>query len=309
MSFRTWRPLRLHCVACWILFAAWWIPSPGAAQESSNDKKLLVCSTTQIADFARQVVGDRWNVECVLGAGEDPHLYSVKTSDAALVAKADLCAHNGWHLEGKDWMRTLAVDAGKPLVTCIESLEPLELKENGGTVHDPHAWFRVSNAAQYVKNILNGVCQIDPQHAAEYKARGELYLRQLQALDVWIVKQVANVPRERRILVTNHDAFNYFCDQYGFRPASPVGWSTEELAGVSSEDRQRTIDSIRTHGVRSIFVETSLNDRLMRQIAKDAGVEIGGALYSDSMGPAGSAGETYIGMMRENVLKIVHGLK
>ncbi len=280
-----------------------------SSEEGEEKKKILVCSTTQIADFARQIVGDRWEVTSVLGAGADPHLYSVKTSDARLVAEADLCAHNGWHLEGKDWMKTLATDAQKPLVTCVDGIKPLQLEEDGRTVEDPHAWFRVKNAAQYVKNLLHGVSEIDPENAAEYTARAELYLSQLQMLDAWIFKQVTAIPRGRRVLVTSHDAFNYFCEQYGFKSASPVGWSTEELAGVTSEKRQQTIDSIRKFGVKSIFVETSVNDRLIRQIANDAGVAVGSPLYSDSMGKAGTAGATYIGMMRENVLNIVRGLE
>ena len=200
----------------------------GAIAVAQPEKKRLVCSTTQIADFARQIVGDRWDVQSVLSPGQDPHLYSVKTSDATLVAQADLCVHNGWHLEGKEWMKTLAQDAGKPLITCIDGVAPLELEEDGGKVKDPHAWFRVQNAAQYVRNILRGVSKIDPQHEAEYAARAELYLNELQALHAWIVKQVTTIPRQKRILVTSHDAFNYFCSAYAFTPAAPVGWSTDE---------------------------------------------------------------------------------
>ncbi len=285
-----------------------WTPESVRAQ--GKTKKILVCSTTQVADFAKQIVGDRWQVECVLGAGDDPHLYSVRTSDAALVASADLCAENGWHLEGKEWMKKLAKDANKPLVTCVEGLEPLELIEKGGAVHDPHAWFRVSNAAHYVRNLLNGIIQVDPDHASEYRARAELYLSELQVLHAWIGKQVALVPSEQRILVTSHDAFNYFCSTYGFKAAAPVGWSTEEIGGgLTAEKRQLTIDSIRKFGVPAIFVETSVNPKLIQQIAKDAGVKVGGTLYSDAMGGEGTAGETYIGMMRENVLTIVESLK
>lgn len=284
--------------------------TPGPAHSQQTEDWRLVCSTTQIADFARNIVGDRWEVRSVLAANQDPHLYSVKTSDAALVARADLCAHNGWHLEGKDWMRTLAADAGKPLVTCVEGIAPLELDEQAGKVNDPHAWFRVPNAVVYVRNILRGVSQVDPEHADEYQARAELYLTQLHALHNWILQQATRIPRQKRILVTSHDAFNYFCQEYGFQAAAPVGWSTDELdSGLTAERRQQTIDSIRKHGVRSIFVETSVNRKVIQQIAKDAGVEIGGELFSDSMGAPGSAGESYIGMMRENVLTISAALR
>ena len=113
------------------------------------------------------------------------------------------------------------------------------------------------------------------------------------------------------MLVTSHDAFNYFCDAYKFRSAAPASWSTgDEIgAGLTSERRQKTVDSIREMGVPAIFVETSVNPDIIAEIAKEAGVVVGGELYSDSMGPAGSAGESYIGMMRENVLTIVDALK
>ena len=280
------------------------------AQEPTN-KPLLVCSTTQVADFARQVVGDRWEVQSILAPGQDPHLYEIKPADANLVARATLCAENGWHLEGKEWMSTLAEGANKPLVTCVTGLEPLELKEEDEPVKDPHSWFTPANAAVYVRNILQGVSEIDPEHKSEYDARAELYLNQLRTLHIWIQKQVNAIPADRRVLVTSHDAFNYFCQAYGFKSAAPAGWSTgaEVGGGVTPERRQEAVDSIRKYGVKAIFVETSVNPELIRQIAKDAGVVVGGELYSDSMGPSGTAGETYLGMMRENVLTIVEALK
>ena len=134
------------------------------ADENDGRRRLIVTSTTQTADFARQVVGDRWDVQCVLESGQDPHLYQITADDARLVAKADLCIENGWHLEGKDWMRTLAEDNGKPLVTCTTGVTPYELEEKGGTVPDPHAWFSPQNAAIYVQNIAKAVSRIDPKH-------------------------------------------------------------------------------------------------------------------------------------------------
>lgn len=279
--------------------------------DEADDRLRLVCSTTQIADFARQVVGDRWQVDCVLASGQDPHLYRTTPGDVRLVEMASLCLANGWHLEGGDWMQKLAADNGKPLVICADGVQPLLLAEEGVEVRDPHAWFTPANARIYVMNILRGVTQIDPSSEEAYRARAELYLRQLQVLDAWIKKQVTTIPVRQRILVTSHDAFGYFCREYGFTGAAPAGWSTgEEVGGgITPARRQATIDSIRNFGVRSIFVETSVNKKLIREIANEAGVSVGGELYSDSMGKAGSAGESYIGMMRENVLAIVQGLK
>lgn len=295
------------CLLVCMLLAS--LVAPAHAQQSQ--RKLIVCSTTQVADFARQVVGDRCRVKSILAPGQDPHLYEIKPGDAKTVAAADLCLENGWHLEGKDWMRTLAEGAGKPLVTCVVGIKPIQLKADGETFKDPHAWFTPQNAAVYVRNITRGISKIDPSHRTEYEARAELYLNQLRTLHLWIVRQCNAIPSDRRALVTSHDAFNYFCQNYGFKPSSPVGWSTgaEIGGGVTAEKRRETIQSIREKGVKAIFVETSVNPKLIRQIAADAGVKIGGSLYSDSMGAPGTAGETFIGMMRENVLTIVGALK
>lgn len=278
--------------------------------------KVIVCSTPQVADFTRQVVGDRCTVKSILAPGADPHTYMPTPGDGKIVLDADLCLQNGLHLEGNNWMAKLAGDAGKPVISCTEGVAPLEMDYDGGKVSDPHAWFSPLNAAVYVNNIVRAVAEIDPDGKKEYEARAKLYLQQLRVLDVWIREQVNRIPPERRILVTSHDAFNYFCREFKFNPANdylslaPVGWSTgsEIGAGMTPERRKQVVDSLKNTGARAVFVETSVNPKLIREIAAEAGVDIGGSLYSDSMGEAGAAGETYIGMMRENVLTIVSAL-
>ena len=280
---------------------------------SSDDPPIFACSTTQVADFARQVVGDRYNVQSILSPGADPHLYKITPSDARLVVNAKLCAENGLHLEGGAWMRNLAKQAGKldKLITCTDGIEPLELEVKDKTVDDPHTWFSPANAKIYVNNILEAVCLDDPVHEAEYRARASLYLKQIDTLDRWAKDQITKIPASQRTLVTSHDAFNYFCRHFGLEPGAPVGWSTgsEIGGGLTPEGRNEVVELIRNSGVKAIFVETSVNPKLIHEIAKEAGVKIGGKLYSDSMGPPGSAGETYLGMMRENVLTIVEALR
>jgi len=293
----------------------WWLSflvvcSTVGGECAAAEQLRLVASTTQVADFARQVVGDRWVVESILAPGADPHTYSPTPGDVQKVLAADLCLQNGLHLEGKNWMATLAIDAGKPLVTCTDGLQSLVLDEGAGQVHDPHAWFTPTNAAQYVRNVVAAVTRFDSAHETEYRARAELYLAQLRALDGWIRRRFAVIPPAERILVTSHDAFNYFARAYGFRNEAPVGWSTgrDVGGGMTPERRRQVVDSIRRLGVRAIFVETSVNPRAIREIAGEAGVVVGGQLYSDSMGEADTAGETYLGMMRENVVTIVEAL-
>lgn len=299
---------------------------PGAARVDAQDnaqenggRKVVVCSTTQTADFARQIVGDRWEVVCVLSAAEDPHTYEITPADIEQIKRADLCVQNGWNLEGHEWMGTQARNQNKPLVTCVQGVKPLiadepssdesSSDESTETVKDPHAWFDINNAMIYVTNIRNAIRDLDPEHAEEYNARAKLYLLQLRGLKRWVAAQVNAIPKERRILVTHHDAFGYFAQANGFRTESPVGWTTGELTGISIGQRQQVVEQIRQLGVKSIFVETSTETESLKSIAEETGVKIGGSLYSDAMGAAGTAGETYIGMMRENVLTIVNSLK
>jgi manganese/iron transport system substrate-binding protein len=282
----------------------------------ANEKKVLVSSTTQIYDFAKQIVGDRIIVKCILAPGADPHTYMPTPQDAKMVIDADLTLENGLHLEGKSWMATLAKDANKPLVTTTDGIEPLEIESEGKKIADPHAWFSPRNAAVYVNNILRAVIKLDPDAKYQYQARAKLLLQQLRVLDAWLREQANLIPPQRRILVTSHDAFNYFCNEYKFNAQynylslAPVGWSTgsEVGAGMTPARRKMVIESIKSYGAPAVFVETSVNPKLIREIAREAGVKIGGLLYSDSMGEAGSAGESYIGMMRENMLTVVEAL-
>lgn len=279
------------------------------ADAQAERRKVVVCSTTQVADFTRNIVGDRWEVICVLAAGEDPHTYETGTDDAADVARADLCLDNGWHLEGQDWMRRLADNSGKPIQSCIEGVEPLQLEGEDELVKDPHAWFNPANAAIYVDNIVKAVSRVDPEHASEYQARALLYKTQLVAVDSWIKRQLTQLPSNQRVLITHHDAFGYFCKRYQFSSVSPFGWTTAELTDLGVNKKKEVVDRIRESAVKAIFVETTIDEKTIKLIAREAGVEIGGKLYSDAMGEEGSAGESYLGMMRENVLTIVQSLK
>jgi len=288
----------------------------GPVMAQKGKKPVIVASTTQIADFARQVAGDQAVVKSILAPGADPHTYQVTPKDVQIVLEGDLCIENGLHLEGKNWMSTLARDAKKPLITATDGIQPLTISEGGKAIADPHAWFSPKNAAVYVNNIVKGIAKLDPDNRGLYLARAKLMLQQLRVLDAWIRGQLNQIPPQRRILVTTHDAFNYFCREFrlnernNFLSIAPVGWSTgaEVGAGITPERRRKVIDSIKDSGAPAIFVETTINPKQIREIAKETGVKIGGRLYSDSMGEEGSAGQTYIGMMRENTLLIVNAL-
>ncbi len=287
-----------------------------AAAENKAKKLTIVCSTTQIADIARQIVGDRCDVKSILKPGADPHTYIPTPGDVKIVLSADICFENGLHLEGKNWMGTLAKDAGKPIYTCTNGIKPLKIDSEDQKIADPHAWFSPKNVAKYTNNIVKAIIKHDPDGTKQYQARATLFLQQLRVLDTWIRQQVNQIPPDRRILVTSHDAFNYFCNEYKFNAGyhylslAPVGWSTgsEVGGGMTPKRRKSVIDSIKSYRAPAVFVETSVNPKLIREIAREAGIKVGGLLYSDSMGEEDSAGETYIGMMRENVMTILAAL-
>ncbi len=273
-------------------------------------KPVILCSTTQIYDFAKNVAGEHCEIICVIAAGTNPHTYQPTPGDAKTAGGADLLLENGLHLEGKNWMATLAADAGKPVVTCTDGIKPLIIEASGKKIRDPHAWFDPENAAVYVRNIANGLAAIDPQKKDIYWRNAYHYLAKLKSLDSWIRLELHTLSIAKRVLVTSHDAFNYFARSYGFRAEAPVGWSTgsEVGAGMTPGRRKAVIDSIKSFNVRAIFVETSVNPKVTRELAKNAGVAIGGELYSDSMGEEGSEGESYIGMMKYNVKVIKKAL-
>ena len=289
----------------------------------AKSKKKIVTSTTQIYDFAQQVVGDQMEVESILAPGMDPHIYLPTPKDIQKILKADLLLQNGLHLEGKNWMAQLAQQAKKKVVTVSQGIHPIYLQKNSqkdentkAKMLDPHAWFSVPNAGIYVKNILKAVIGLDPKNKSSYQARTQLYLHQLDLLHRWIQKQMSFIPLKRRVLVTNHDAFNYFCQtyklnsDYHFRSIGLYGWNTDEGSsrGQNSRHRAHLIKILRLHKVKSVFMESTINPKLLINLAKEAKVQMGGSLYSDSMGKPQSGAKTYIEMMRENTLQLVQGL-
>lgn len=282
----------------------------GHAEEAK--KPVIVCSLPVLADFVKQIAGDECEVKSLTEAGVDPHEYKPKPADAGTVKSADLCVQNGLDMEGtgtNNWMATLLKDAGKPLVTATAGLKPEKLEEEGKMVDDPHAWHSPKNAAIYVNNILKGLVKLIPDKKFQFEARADLFLQELKTLDGWIKKEVNQIPSAKRVLVTNHDALGYFCRDFGFKVAAPLDWKAAEESGMSPASRTKVVDFIKKSHVKAIFMETTLNPKTMNEIGIEAGVKIAGTLYADQLGPVGSAGDTYIGMMRENVLTIVEALK
>ncbi|MEM1350447.1 MAG: zinc ABC transporter substrate-binding protein [Myxococcota bacterium] len=284
-------------------------PKAAAAEESSPDPgevPRVVVTTTMIEDLARQIGGAEVEVQGIMRPGGDPHLHQATPSDAKMVAKSDLVLTNGLYLEG--WLDDLVRNAGgeRDVVEVSKGVDPITMEDSPGGV-DPHMWFEVGNwkiAAQNVVAALEGVVPKD-KHAG-MRARHGAYVKKLDGLDAWVREQLATIPEGGRVLITSHDAFNYFERAYGLKVVGIQGASTEQEAG--QRDVANTIELVKKHGVGAVFVETSVNPALIERVSKETGVKVAGPLYSDSLGGEDSEANTYVGMVTENVRMIVEGL-
>ena len=240
------------------------------------------------ADLVKQVGGDRVAVDQLMGPGVDPHLYKPTATDASRLSKADVIFYSGLMLEGRmgDLFARLA-RAGKKVYPITESV-PEELltepKEFQGH-YDPHVWFDVSMWAQTVPTIVKGLSEVDPGSAELYEKNGNALVARLGELHQWCKDTAAELPENQRILVTSHDAYNYFGRAYGFKVIGLQGVSTVSEAALA--DMANLVDFIKKQNVKAIFVETSVNPAAIRRVAEDAGVKVGGELYSDAMGNPG----------------------
>ncbi len=283
----------------------------GPASLAQPRRLSVVATTTQIADMARHVAGNRADVVSILPLNADAHDYEPTTDDARRIAQADLVLQNGLGLE--KFVADLARNrrSGVPLVTVTDGITPRRAEADHaepdhGAV-DPHVWFAVPNAITMTLNIRDALIAVDPAGADTYGANAAAYTRDLQQLDADIFEQIGQVPPEQRRFVSNHDAFGYYCDRYGLTFVGSVIPSLDSEAEPSAADVAKLIQAIRTQNVKAIFVEAALNPTLAERIARETGVKTY-VLYGDSLGPPGSGADTYIGMMRWNTETIVKGL-
>jgi len=297
-----------------LLLATLLLGSCASGRTAPDDGRLRVVATIgMIADIVGQVGGERVLVQGLMGPGVDPHLYKARAGDVRKLANADLVIYNGLHLEAAMAEVLEEMDAWAPTVAVTDRIDrsrlhaPPEFKGN----YDPHVWFDVTMWMSAVAVVRDALAELDPAGAGVYRANAARYLEELQSLDSWVRTRVAELPRERRVLVTAHDAFGYFGRAYGFEVRGLQGISTASEAGTA--DVQRLSAEIAERRIPAIFVETSIPQRTIEAVqaavaARHFRVVIGGSLYSDAMGDAGTAEGTYIGMVRHNVNTIVTAL-
>lgn len=281
---------------------------PAAAQDAQ--KPVALVTMTMLGDMVRNVAGDRVDVRVLLPVGMDPHTYEPRPGDVQAIADSQLVFYNGLGIEL--WLDELLTNAGGqrphyPVTAGLERLAFIQTQGGHAGVPDPHMWMNVRHAIRYVENIRDALIDFDPSGRAVYTANAERYSKDLEAADVWVRAQVATIPPPQRKLVTSHDAFRYYGEEYGLDVVGTVwGISTDEEP--SAEEIARLVNDMRAHGVPAAFVETSVNPRLLERVAAESGITIGGTLYSDSLGPAGSPGDTYIKMIQANTQTIVSAL-
>ena len=289
-----------------------------SATAQAQEKLKVVASFSILADFARNVGGDRVDVAMLVGPGGDAHVYSPTPADARNVAAAKLVIVNGLGFEG--WLSRLIKSAGNKatVATATKGVAPRkdkavthDHKHNHKHSHDhedadPHAWQSVANAKVYAANIRDALIAADPAGAEAYRKNTEGYLAKLDALDREVREAVAKLPAERRKVISTHDAFGYFADAYGIVFIAPQGVSTESEA--TARDVARIITQIKTQKIPAVFLENVSDPRLMRRIAEESGARLGGTLFSDSLTDEKGAAPTYIDMIRYNIKALTSAL-
>lgn len=274
----------------------------------------VVATTGMIGDVVRNVTGERAQVTQLMGEGVDPHLYKATRSDVAKMLGADVVFYNGLLLEGKltDAFVRVAT-SGKPVFAVTELIEEaylLEPEEFEG-LYDPHVWMDPRAWAKAVEVIRDKLAERDPPNAAAYRTNAARYLDELARLDAYAEQVLTSVPAERRLLVTAHDAFNYFGRRYSFEVVGVQGLSTESEAGLRRVEE--LVGLVVGRGLPAVFAETSVPDRTVRSLiagadARGHTMAIGGSLFSDAMGAPGTYEGTYVGMIDHNVTKIAKAL-
>jgi len=278
-----------------------------------NGKLNIVTTTSMITDLVTNIGGDVINIQGLMGSGVDPHLYKASEGDVSKLSNADIIFYNGLHLEGKlvevfekmKNIKTIAIADALDESTLIGS-------EYFASNYDPHIWFNIDYWEQITAFVIDKLSEALPEQKATFQTNGNTYIEKLKVLKANVVSTIASLPQEKRVLVTAHDAFNYFGKSFGFEVVGLQGLSTATEAGV--QDVQKLAAFIIDKKVKAIFVESSVPKRTIEALqaavkSKGHDVVIGGTLYSDALGNFGSIEGTYIGMFEYNVNTIVNALK
>jgi manganese/zinc/iron transport system substrate-binding protein len=299
----------LFCIACvlsmLVFFRANHVPN-------DNHTFTIVATTSMLADAVSHIVGDQIVVHGLMGPGIDPHLYRTRESDVHKLAAADMVIYNGLHLEGKMGQVLEGMNRFTTVVNVSDALDTTLLREaDFEGLYDPHIWFDVSLWISVVQYIQEQIMQLDPDHVLIYQKNGDEYIAQLQSLHEYVKKRINEIIKEKRILITAHDAFGYFGKAYGFTVVGLQGLSTD--SDISIQDIQEMADYIANKKIPVIFIESSIPERSIIAVqnavkAQGWDVTIGEEIYSDALGDEVSGAASYIDMVKYNIDVIVDAL-
>ena len=284
------------------------------APTKSSGKLKVVVTTSMLTDLVKNIGGDLIDLQGLMGAGVDPHLYKASEGDVSKLFNADVIFYNGLHLEGKLVAVFEKMETQKTTVALGEFLakEGLIGSDYFASNYDPHVWFNIQYFKEFSDKVTSVLSDKDPKNAASFTANNLAFQQKLDLLHTAVVNTIATLAPEKRILVTAHDAFNYFGKAYGFKVVGLQGLSTATEAGV--QDVQKLSEYIIANKVKAIFIESSVPRRTIEAlqeavISKGHQVSIGGSLYSDALGDGGSVEGTYVGMFLYNIKTIVNALQ
>ena len=280
----------------------------GGAVSAAEQRFRALSTIGMLGDLVARIVGDAATAETLLGPGVDPHLYKLTRADVRRLMAADIVFYNGLFLEGK-----MADAMERPVLAAAETLPKSYLlapAEFAGA-YDPHVWMDVSGWAQVAEAVRGSLSEFAPERASLFEENARRLQSELERLDTYARTVLSTVPEDKRVLVTAHDAFNYFGRAYGFEVVGIQGISTESEAGLRRI--QEIVDLLVERQIPAVFVETTVSDRNVRALIEGAAargheVVIGGSLYSDAMGEPGTYEGTYVGMIDHNVTTIARAL-
>ncbi|WP_421782377.1 metal ABC transporter solute-binding protein, Zn/Mn family [Kiloniella litopenaei] len=284
-----------------------------SSQSARADKPVVITTIAQIADVVSHIVGDKMEVTSLMGEGVDPHTYRMNRYDVAALTKADIVLYNGLYLEAQmeDALERMATN--KPVVPLAETINKslLLTSQDYENKNDPHVWMDVRKWMAVTSKALDVIKAYDPENADFYDKNAAEYLIKLEQLNGYVETVLATVPSNERVVISAHDAFNYFGKAYGFEVVGIQGLSTASEAGLKKIEN--LVDLIVTRKIRAVFVESSVADRNVKALIEGAkarghNITIGGTLFSDAMGPAETYEGTYIGMLDHNATVISRAL-
>ncbi|PAQ01020.1 metal ABC transporter substrate-binding protein [Mesorhizobium mediterraneum] len=269
----------------------------------------VVASFTIIADFVKNVGGDRINLTTIVGPDGDAHVYEPSPADAVAMAGADVVLVNGLHFEGF-LQRLVDASATKATIAVLtKDVTPINFKPEfadadaaEGADTDPHAFQSIANAKIYVKNIADAFCTVDAEGCDSYKVNAAAYTAKLDAVEGEVKAAIQSIPEEKRVVITSHDAFGYFEKAYGLTFLAPEGVSTE--SEPSAADVAKLVSQVKQDKAAAVFIENITNARLIEQIASETGIKVGGTLYSDALSQPDGPASTYIDLMHNNIAQI-----